>query len=214
MHNRRSRTNPPSFPRKRESRVGPQAGGACFTYTTSPSTGSYAKVSEGGNPGVAAAVWGADGRERFHGPVHSAPVEPNEHGAGPGAPSHTHEAVAQRPPPCHPPVDRTRADASVSLQQIRPTREVTMPPGERRPRVGAPKGPRRALPPIDNHHFAHRPASETPKKTQQAIKQARTIKPHPPHHAQWRLMAREGRERATTAADSLAACSPKGLQLQ
>ena len=31
--------------RKRESRVGPQAGGSCFTFTTSPSTGSYAKVS-------------------------------------------------------------------------------------------------------------------------------------------------------------------------
>ena len=52
---RHSRTHPPSFPRKRESRVGSQAGGACFTYTTSLSAGSYAKVSEGGNPGAGAA---------------------------------------------------------------------------------------------------------------------------------------------------------------
>ena len=29
---------------------GPQVGGNCLTFTTSPSTGSYAKVSEGGNP--------------------------------------------------------------------------------------------------------------------------------------------------------------------
>ena len=29
---------------------GPQVGGKCFTFTTSPSTGSHAKVSESGNP--------------------------------------------------------------------------------------------------------------------------------------------------------------------
>ena len=43
----------PSRQRPRESGnpgEGPQAGGACFTYTTSPSTGSYARVSESGSP--------------------------------------------------------------------------------------------------------------------------------------------------------------------
>ena len=54
LHNRHSRTHPPSFPRKRESRVGPQAGGVCFTLPTAPSTGSYARVSESGNPRGAA----------------------------------------------------------------------------------------------------------------------------------------------------------------
>ncbi len=32
----RPRNHPPSFPRRRESRVWPQAGGACFTYATLP----------------------------------------------------------------------------------------------------------------------------------------------------------------------------------
>ena len=31
-------------------RAGPQVGGSCFTSTTSLSTGSYAKLSESGNP--------------------------------------------------------------------------------------------------------------------------------------------------------------------
>ena len=33
---------------------GPQVGGSCFTFTTSPSTGSYAQVSESGNPSLPA----------------------------------------------------------------------------------------------------------------------------------------------------------------
>ena len=51
LHNRHCRTSPTVIPAKAGMTVGPQAGGACFTFTTSPSTGSYAKVSEGGNPG-------------------------------------------------------------------------------------------------------------------------------------------------------------------
>ena len=130
---RHSRTHPPSFPRKRESRVGSQAGGACFTYTTSLSAGSYAKVSEGGNPGAGAA--GSPARplmvsRSFLLTLKTVAAE----GCAPinRRPQHTLPPQSRRAatPLCHPPLAPTGTYALAFLQQTRPGTEVPMPPAK------------------------------------------------------------------------------------